>query len=119
MYLLPVRLCPHVVPQVAAKAAGEGRLPILAVLYDEMARKRWEDLSGKLGGAFQVGDYISRLDERVLKDAVALYDQLFKGGPRPPTKVKVCPARFLHLLLLFVVFGVVCDQGLCSGEAPP
>ena len=93
VHVLLLLLCPSIVLQVAAKAAGEGRRPILAVLYDEMARRKWEDLSGKLGGSFQVADYVGRLDERVLKDTGTLYDQLFRHGMRPPTKVKVRPAR--------------------------
>ena len=37
----------QVVCEVAATADKQGRKPVLAVLYDEVMRKHWEDMTGE------------------------------------------------------------------------
>ena len=53
---------------------GQPRRPLLGVIYDELARKRWANraVSGEIG--FDVEAAAGNLDEEVLRDAKAEYD---------------------------------------------
>ena len=46
----------------------------MGVIYDDMARKQWEDLSMKLGSKFAVADYTLAPQPEVLRRAEVLYD---------------------------------------------
>ena len=46
----------------------------MGVIYDDMARKQWEDLSMKLGTKFAVADYTLAPQPEVLRRAEVLYD---------------------------------------------
>ena len=58
-----------VVLEIAVSAAAEDRLPVLAVIYDELVRKEWENKSGLLGEAFKIADRMAVEDETLLKRA--------------------------------------------------
>ena len=76
-----------VVAKVACGASSEGQMPILAVSFDEVTRKYWEEESGKKGNKFEVESMVSAgpgsEHEILLKKAQALYDTLFwkTGAP--------------------------------------
>ncbi len=53
--------------QIAANANAEGRRPLLGVLYDEVARKCWDDKSGKLGGTFNIRVEAGCVKEELLR----------------------------------------------------
>ena len=59
----------QVVLEIAVSAAADERKPVLAVIYDEMVRKEWENKAGLLGEAFKVADKMACEDEVVLKRA--------------------------------------------------
>ena len=77
-----------VVAEVACGAASKGQMPILAVLFDEVTRKYWEEESGKKGDRFDVESMVGTghgsEHEMLLKRAQVLYDTLFwkTGAPR-------------------------------------
>ena len=84
-----------IVCEIAANAHTHKRKPLLGVLYDEIARKEWEDRAGKLGAAFDISLAASTLSEDTLRRARDLHDVLFaamvpKGTssgyevPKPP-----------------------------------
>ena len=52
-----------------AVSCGDDHKPVLAVVYDEMVRKEWENKAGLLGDAFKVADKTAVEDEVVLKRA--------------------------------------------------
>ena len=62
----------------SGKADGQG--PLLGVLYDEIVRKRWEDLSSKKH-SFQPGEVAGEVHEQSRMRAVALYKTLFGAAP--------------------------------------
>ena len=66
--------------EVACLAKPEGRSPLLAVLYDELARKTWEQRSHSRH-SFRVEDAMSTTDDNVLRSARMLHDTLL-GPPR-------------------------------------
>ena len=66
--------------QIAALAVDEERLPILGVLYDELFRQYMEELSGKLGNAFNFADHIKAIDENILRRSKAMHDKFFKAS---------------------------------------
>ena len=64
--------------QVACSAKSEGQGPLLGVLYDEIVRKRWEDLSSKKH-SFRPGEQAGEVHEQSRVRAVALYKTFFAG----------------------------------------
>ena len=77
-------------------AATEGRLPLLGVLYDEIARlvgtvqgrggvvswrsacrKEWENAASARGAAFKIADVVGTPREDILRRARSLHDTLF------------------------------------------
>ena len=58
----------QVVLEIAVSCADDHK-PVLAVVYDEMVRKEWENKAGLLGDAFKVADKTAVEDEVVLKRA--------------------------------------------------
>jgi hypothetical protein len=64
--------------QVACSAKSEGQGPLLGVLYDEIVRKRWEDLSSKKH-SFRPGEQAGEVHEQSRVRAVAMYRTLFAG----------------------------------------
>ena len=59
----------QVVLEIAVSAATDERKPVLAVVYDELVRKEWENKSGLLGDAFAVATAMVSEDDVVLKRA--------------------------------------------------
>ena len=102
--------------QVAAKAVPRGYRLLLAVLYDELARKKWEDLSDKLGESFQVGEFTGVVDEVLLKDAEALHATLFKAsyGARAPATAKVR----IDFRVFWFLYMIACHLLRMSGQCP-
>ena len=102
--------------QVAAKAVPRGYRLLLAVLYDELARKKWEDLSDKLGENFQVGEFTGVVDEVLLKDAEALHATLFKAsyGARAPATAKVR----IDFRVFWFLYMIACHLLRMSGQCP-
>ena len=86
-----------VVCEIAANAVAEGRMPLLGVLFDEEARKEWEDLSGKLGAAFDIEAAIGARTEELLRKARVLHDSLMNRRVASPVrfdKVARCVGLF-------------------------
>ena len=75
--------------QVAANAASEGRGPLLGVLYDECTRKFWEDMSHKMGAAWEMTNVSSPLP-RVLREACALYDSMLGLAGKVSVSCNIC-----------------------------
>jgi hypothetical protein len=65
---------------VACSGKADGQGPLLGVLYDEIVRKRWEDLSSKKH-SFQPGEVAGEVHEQSRMRAVALYKTLFAVAP--------------------------------------
>ena len=59
----------QVVLEIAVNAAADDRKPVLAVVYDELVRKEWENKAGLLGEAFNVAAKMAVEDEVILKRA--------------------------------------------------
>ena len=59
----------QVVLEIAVSAAADDRKPVLAIVYDELVRKEWENKAGLLGDAFSVAAKMASEDEVVLKRA--------------------------------------------------
>ena len=59
----------QVVLEIAVSAATDERKPVLAVVYDELVRKEWENKSGLLGDALSVATAMVSEDDVVLKRA--------------------------------------------------
>ena len=59
----------QVVLEIGMGAAAEDRKPVLAIIYDEMVRKEWENKAGMLGDGFEVSDRMAQEDEVILKRA--------------------------------------------------
>lgn len=90
--------------QVASLAHTDGRKTLLAVLYDEAARREWEDTAGKLGEAFDVSARARHLSDDTLRRARALYDSLFsKSMARPEAVVRFASWGSLRLCCCAVV----------------
>ena len=70
-----------IVLEVSCLAPSEGRSAYLGVLYDEIVRKHWEDMSGKVH-TFDVQLHAGILQEDILRRARALHDTLFGHGSR-------------------------------------
>jgi hypothetical protein len=65
------------VMQVACLAQSEGQSPLVGVLYDEILRKKWEDLSAKKH-SFSPGDQVNVIHDESQRRAVALWNTFFK-----------------------------------------
>eukprot|EP00973_Karenia_brevis_P043628 6044607-Karenia_brevis.AAC.1 len=63
--------------EVAANSFSEKRYPLLGGLYDDVARKHWEERSAMLGDRFHIEDEAAKLSEELLRRARALHDVLF------------------------------------------
>ena len=77
----------------------------MAVLYDELLRKEWEELSARKH-SFDVASVVGVVNDKVLRDAKALHDKFF-GAPAAPTVSCVCVCAlgiYNHL------YSVVCLQ---------
>ena len=59
----------QVVLEIAVSAAADEHKPVLAVVYDELVRKEWENKAGLLGDQFKVAEKMKFEDEVVLKRA--------------------------------------------------
>ena len=91
----------HIMAEVVAGSYAEQRKPLLGVLYDEIVRyefvsfiarmsldvvvlndgrKEWEDMSGRVGEAFNIVKVASTMDEEALRRARGLRDTLFSKG---------------------------------------
>ena len=90
----------QIVMQVMCSGMSEG-MPLLGVLYDETARsvvasgraapvcicgvclrrQEWEDLSEKLGAAFDITKYMGVFSDDVLRRANSLHSSLFSSQP--------------------------------------
>ena len=68
-----------IVLEVSCLAPSEGRSAYLGVLYDEIVRKHWEDMCGKVH-TFDVQLHAGILQEDILRRARALHDTLFGHG---------------------------------------
>ena len=62
---------------------AEGKQPILAVIYDDLARQGWEELSEKCPGTFRANTFTSSLNEDCLRRAKEKYALLFKSPATP------------------------------------
>eukprot|EP00973_Karenia_brevis_P027297 3763641-Karenia_brevis.AAC.1 len=69
-----------VVAEIATEAVAEGRRPILGVIYDEIARKEWEEKSAQLGKKFDVNGACEAATEKLLRRARIQHDRMF-GAP--------------------------------------
>ena len=49
---------------------------MLGVIYDDMVRNQWEDLTMKLGPKWSVADYTKAPQAEVLRRAEVLYDSI-------------------------------------------
>ena len=65
---------------MACSGKAEGQGPLLGVLYDEIVRKRWEDLSAKKH-SFQPGDVAGEVHEHSRMRAASLYKTFFAVAP--------------------------------------
>eukprot|EP00973_Karenia_brevis_P050984 7080091-Karenia_brevis.AAC.1 len=55
--------------EVAANSFAEKKFPLLGVLYDELARKHWEERSALMGASFRIGEEAEKLSEEILRRA--------------------------------------------------
>ena len=74
--------------EVVCLAVAGGRKPMMAVLYDELLRKEWEELSARKH-SFDVASVVGVVNDKVLRDAKALHDKFF-GAPAAPTVSCLC-----------------------------
>ena len=65
---------------MACSGKADGHGPLLGVLYDEIVRKRWEDLSSKKH-SFQPGEIAGEVHEQSRTRAASLYKTLFAVAP--------------------------------------
>ena len=65
--------------EIVCLAVAAGRKLILAVLYDELLRKEWEELSARKH-SFQVASVVGSINDKVMREAVVLHDK-FLGAP--------------------------------------
>ena len=70
--------------EVAVSGAAKNRGTLLGVLYDEVARKEWENKAGLMGASFKIADAAKAVDDDVLRRAGTLYDLLFANVPCKP-----------------------------------
>ena len=63
--------------QVACDAKADGQGCLLGVLYDEIVRKKWEDLSSKRH-SFKPGREVAVVHEESKRRAIALYQIFYK-----------------------------------------
>ena len=76
--------------QIAAKAIAKGRQPVLAVIYDRLARAEWADMDLKCPQSFKVAIEMARQDDTRLSQTETEFDVTFKVGhlfhfPETPT----------------------------------
>eukprot|EP00973_Karenia_brevis_P010617 1438439-Karenia_brevis.AAC.1 len=69
-----------VVAEVATEAVAEVRRPISGVIYDEIARKEWEEKSAQLGKKFDVSSACVAATKKLLRRARIQHDRMF-GAP--------------------------------------
>lgn len=74
------------VSEIFLTAAAEGRQQMLGTLYDDLARKEWEDRSAKLGTAFDLPAAAAKIDVETLRRARALCDSHLLSVPRSPER---------------------------------
>ena len=66
-HMLARSVCAQVVLEIAMDAPAEERTPSLAMIYDEMLRKKIENKCGQLGEAFDIAGQLASTDEVVLR----------------------------------------------------
>ena len=66
--------------QIASLAKNRGFGPLLGVIYDDIVRKQWEDLSMKLGGRWSIADVVKVQQEDALRRAEVLYKSVILGN---------------------------------------
>ena len=77
--------------EISANApAGQS---LLGVFFDEVARKQWEDSSGRLGAAFSVEDVMGNSTEELMRRTKALFEATF------PSRVRALLLEFPFVLL--------------------
>ena len=62
----------RIIKQVGAKAVEDGKWHSVAVIYDELARKKWADRAqmAGLGGSFDLEEQMMSIDDKVYKEAL-------------------------------------------------
>ena len=73
-----------VVAEVAGDAGRTGRRLELAVLYDDIARRYWDEMSSKLGARFEIDKRVGVRDEEVYRRALLKHDAIFGVGQSQP-----------------------------------
>eukprot|EP00973_Karenia_brevis_P027948 3849555-Karenia_brevis.AAC.1 len=63
-----------IVLEVAHTARSEQRMSLLGVIYDEIARKEWDEKSSRLRMAFKIDEAAGCLSEEILRRARKLHD---------------------------------------------
>ena len=66
--------------QIAATAKSKGMGPLLGVIYDDIVRKQWEDLSMKLGDKWTIAEFVKAPQEDALRRAEVLYKSVILAG---------------------------------------
>jgi hypothetical protein len=104
--LLPWRVasCLSCFAQIASTAKSKGLGPLLGVIYDDLVRKQWEDLSMKLGSKWSVSDFVKVPQEDALRRAEVMYKSVILAN-------KVCGLCSVHLVhLVCCCFSFVIDR---------
>eukprot|EP00973_Karenia_brevis_P091852 12409470-Karenia_brevis.AAC.1 len=68
--------------EIAANAPAGKRRQLLGVIYDELARKEWEDKSAKLGSRFDINMVAGVVCGDILRRAKDEHDRMFGAGER-------------------------------------
>ena len=71
-------VCECVACQIAAMSLKQNRQPMLAVIYDGLARAEWEDMAAKCPQSFDLETVMARQDPDLLLRAQGDFDVLFK-----------------------------------------
>ena len=66
--------------QIASTAKSKGMGPLLGVIYDDIVRRQWEDLSMKLGDRWTVAEFVKAPQEDALRRAEVLYKSVILAG---------------------------------------
>ena len=110
--------------QVACDAKADGQGCLLGVLYDEIVRKKWEDLSSKRH-SFKPGRNVGAVHEESKRRAIALYQNFYKkynaDGEAPVVKADRKRAKdeqvgALAVVRLCLCVGVLVSSGERSQE---
>jgi hypothetical protein len=86
--------------QIASTAKSKGMGPLLGVIYDDIVRKQWEDLSMKLGSSWSVGDFMKAPQEDALRRAEVLYKSIFVANKACLCASMCMRAAWINFLLL-------------------